>query len=76
MPELMCDDMVYFGGFCTCSCPCCRARLGFELPPAHDTTFWGDWGNSRCAGISRHEARFHRTLAGSRESGRCRRIFL
>ena len=44
---LMCDDMVYFGGFYTCSCPCCRARLGFELPPAHDTTFWGNWGNSR-----------------------------
>ncbi len=44
---LMCDDMIYFGGFYTCTCPYCRARVDFEIPPAADTSFWGNWGDSR-----------------------------
>ncbi len=50
---LMCDDMIYFGGFYQCSCPHCRAKLKFELPPASDTSFWGNWGNPRWIGYLR-----------------------
>lgn len=42
---LMCDDMIYFGGFYQCACPYCRARLSFELPPPDCTGFWMNWGN-------------------------------
>ena len=43
---LMCDDIIYFGGFYNCSCEFCRKRLDFELPPVEDTAFWGNWGNA------------------------------
>lgn len=42
---LMCDDMIYFGGFYQCACPYCRARLSFELPSSDCTGFWMNWGN-------------------------------
>ena len=42
---LMCDDIIYFGGFYNCSCEYCRKRLDFELPPVQDNTFWGNWSN-------------------------------
>ncbi|MBR6374117.1 MAG: hypothetical protein IKS20_13145, partial [Victivallales bacterium] len=42
---LMCDDVIFFGGYYQCSCPFCQARLGFKLPPASDKSFWGNWDN-------------------------------
>ena len=44
---LMCDDLLFFGGFRHCGCPFCRARLDFELPSADDYRFWGNWGDVR-----------------------------
>ena len=44
---LMCDDMIYFGGFYTCACEHCRRKLSFELPESSDVSFWGNWGDSR-----------------------------
>lgn len=44
---LMCDDMIWFGGFYQCACPCCRARLSFRLPAADDAGFWLNWSNPR-----------------------------
>ena len=42
---LMCDDMIYFGGYYQCACPYCRAKLSFELPAADCSSFWKNWGN-------------------------------
>ena len=42
---LMCDDVIFFGGYYQCSCPFCQAKLGFKLPPASDRSFWGNWDN-------------------------------
>ena len=44
---LMCDDMIYFGGFYHCSCEHCRKKLKFELPETSDASFWGNWGDDR-----------------------------
>ncbi len=44
---LMCDDMIYFGGFYHCACKHCRKKLGFELPETSDASFWGNWGDNR-----------------------------
>lgn len=44
---LMCDDMIFFGGFYHCSCKHCRKKLHFELPDAFDPSFWGNWDDPR-----------------------------
>ena len=44
---LMCDDMIYFGGFYHCVCEHCRKKLSFELPETSDASFWGNWGDAR-----------------------------
>ena len=44
---LMCDDMIYFGGFYHCACEHCRKKLSFKLPETSDASFWGNWGDAR-----------------------------
>lgn len=44
---LMCDDMIYFGGFYHCACEHCRRKLSFPLPETSDASFWGNWGDER-----------------------------
>jgi len=44
---LMCDDMIYFGGFYHCACEYCRKKLSFKLPETSDASFWGNWGDAR-----------------------------
>ena len=44
-----CDDGFYYAGFKSCGCEHCRRMFrenyGYELPPADDLTFWGNWDN-------------------------------
>ncbi len=46
---LQCDDGMFYSRFSSCGCTHCRTRFrdeyGFELPPADDAGFWGDWSN-------------------------------
>lgn len=46
---LSADDAIYYMGYNACACPHCRAELkrraGIDLPPAKDTSFWGNWDN-------------------------------
>ncbi|MBP5288769.1 MAG: hypothetical protein J6Z79_02735, partial [Clostridia bacterium] len=46
---LSADDPIHYMRFNSCACPYCRAalkrRTGRELPPADDTSFWGNWDN-------------------------------
>ena len=44
---LMCDDMLYFGGFYHCTCEHCRKKLSFRFPEKSDASFWGNWGDDR-----------------------------
>ena len=46
---LMADDFIYFNGYRSCGCRCCRKifrdRFGFELPDFSDRAFWCNWDN-------------------------------
>lgn len=46
---LMADDAVMYMHYNACACPACRAELqrraGIDLPPAGDTSFWGNYDN-------------------------------
>lgn len=46
---LSADDAIFFMEYNACGCDYCREELrrraGIDLPPADDTTFWGNWNN-------------------------------
>ena len=46
---LSADDALYYMQYNACGCSYCREELrrraGIELPPAEDTSFWGNWDN-------------------------------